>query len=91
MSESEFDPGEFAFLYFAISVLIVIFIPLTYWVFVTPLRSLRSDPKYKKAHPNLKQAIELDIKRNKFYKKKSYLWKSFFWVLTLMVLFNAYQ
>lgn len=91
MSESEFDPGEFAFLYFAISVLFVIFIPLTYWVLITPLRSLKSDPKYKKAHPNLKGAIELDIKRNKFYKKKSYLWKSFFWVVISMVLFNAYQ
>lgn len=30
MSDSEIDPSDFAFLYFAISVLIVAFVPLTY-------------------------------------------------------------
>lgn len=89
MSDPEIDPSDFAFLYFAISVLIVALIPLTYSLIMQPLRSL-NNPKYKKAPETAKSAIEIDIQRNLFYKKKSFYWKLFFWVVTLMILINTF-
>ena len=44
---SEIDPNEFAFLYFVITILILILIPLTISVVKPILRG--KDPKYRKA------------------------------------------
>jgi translocation protein SEC63 len=53
MAEEEFDSSEFSFLYFAITILSLILLPLTYKI-VKPLLntfifgSYRKDPRYKK-------------------------------------------
>ncbi|CAD8187474.1 unnamed protein product [Paramecium octaurelia] len=91
MSDQEFDPSDFAFLYFAISIIIVAIIPLTYSLIKQPFQSMKLNPKYKKAPATAKKAIEIDIQRNLFYKKKGFYWKLFFWVLLMMIFINTYQ
>lgn len=61
MSDQEFDPSDFAFLYFAISIIIVTMIPLTYSLIKQPFQSMKLNPKYKKAPTIAKKAIEIDI------------------------------
>ncbi|CAD8187511.1 unnamed protein product [Paramecium pentaurelia] len=91
MSDQEFDPSDFAFLYFAISIIIVAMLPLTYSLIKQPFQSIKLNPKYKKAPATAKKAIEIDIQRNLFYKKKGFYWKLFFWILLVMIFINTYQ
>lgn len=91
MSDQELDPSDFAFLYFAISIIIIAILPLTYTLIKQPLSSMKYNPKYKKAPSTAKKAIEIDIQRNLFYKKKSFYWKLFFWIILMMIFINTYQ
>jgi hypothetical protein len=52
MPEEEIDSQEFAFLYFAISLLIVTLLPLTFSVIKKPFGVLfiKKDAKYKRVH-----------------------------------------
>ena len=86
---SEIDPNEFAFLYFVITILIIILIPLTISVVKPILRG--RDPKYRKAPKCMQKAIELDKRRHAFYRKKSYYFKTFVWIILILVFINAYQ
>ena len=90
MSDQEFDPNDFAFLYFAISIIIVAMVPLTYSLIKQLFLSMKFNPKYKKAPSTAKKAIEIDIQRNLFYKKKSFYWKFFFWIILMMIFINTY-
>lgn len=67
MADQEFDTSEFAFLYFAVSVLIMVLIPLTYDTLKYPIKTFifkshKRDPRYKRvsSHPSALKKIELD-------------------------------
>lgn len=90
-ADKDIDVSQFAFLYFAISVLIVLLIPLTWAVVLTPLFSFRPNPKYRNAPPSMAHAVQLDIRRSRFYRKRSYYFKLLTWLLLLMVFYNAYE